>query len=108
MGTMVPPDASPHESAIAAFVRYWRRYRDTGAPHVHPEDKKTGLVRQGGFALNLLPVPIVGNLAQAEAVILVLNPGLDAEDHEWERNGAFRASLLRNLTQTRVCTHIGP
>ena len=85
-------------SCVATFVEYWSRFRNYGGVCVHPDD--ASLAKQGDFELTLLPLPINGNLREAEAVILMLNPGLDGEDYEWERNGDFRASLLRNLNQT--------
>ena len=84
-------------SAVTAFIEYWSRFQDHGVVCVHPDDEQ--LAKQGDFELTLLPLPINGNLREAEAVILMLNPGLDDEDYEWERNGEYRASLLRNLTQ---------
>jgi len=85
------------KSATGTFIEYWGHFRDDAPSLVHPDD--AALARQGDFELGLLPLPINGNLAEAEVVILMLNPGLDAEDYEWERNASFRASLIRNLKQ---------
>jgi hypothetical protein len=67
---------------------------------VHPADSQ--LASQNDFELRLLPMPINGNLAEAEVLILMLNPGLDAEDHNWEMDEEFRTSLLKNLTQSHT------
>jgi hypothetical protein len=67
-------------------------------PHVHPDD--VPFATQGDFELNLLPLPINGNIKEAECVVLMLNPGLDDEDYEWEGRDDFKSSLIRNLAQS--------
>src|SRR5690606_13563732 len=53
--------------------------------------------------LSLLPVPFIGSLKEAEAIVLMLNPGLDSTDVHWEKKPAFRLALERNLTQSGTC-----
>lgn len=84
-------------SAVAAFVDYWSHCGLAAPPFVHPADAP--FVSPEDFAFDLLPMPINGSLAEAEVVILMLNPGLSPEDYEWERNGTFRDGLLRSLLQ---------
>lgn len=85
------------KSATDNFVAFWSRLDHTAAPYVHPDDQAWAL--QGDFELNLLPLPVNGNLIEAECVILMLNPGLDSEDYQCETIPEFRASLVRNLVQ---------
>lgn len=85
-------------TATADFLSYWSRFTPEAAPFAHPADTDSPYLR--GFELSLLPIPFVGNLREAEAVILMLNPGLDAKDIAWEQNPDFRSSLDRNLSQS--------
>ena len=39
-------------------------------------------------------------IVQTPGLILMLNPGLDAEDVAWEQNPLFRSALERNLSQS--------
>ena len=85
---------------VQRFVDYWGQFEPNGPPYIHPAD--AGLVRQGDFDLQLLPVPVNGDLREAECVVLMLNPGLDEEDHVWEQREDFRAGLLNALAQTHA------
>ena len=85
-------------TATASFLSYWSQFTPKAAPFVHPSDAGSPYLRD--FELSLLPVPFVGNLREAEALILMLNPGLDAEDVAWEQNPLFRSALERNLSQS--------
>jgi hypothetical protein len=84
-------------TATASFLSYWSRFTPTAYPFVHPED--TGSSFLADFELSMLPIPFVGDLREAEAIILMLNPGLKADDAAWEQKPAFRSALERNLTQ---------
>ena len=90
------------KSAVNAFIAFWRRFDASRPPFVHPDDQ--ALAMQGDFELSLLPLPVNGNLTEAECVVLMLNPGLDAEDYEWEKTESFRDSIARNLAQTHSTT----
>ena len=79
--------------AIDRFEAYWREFSPRRPLHVHPRD--AAFVRGSDLDLTLLPVPVVGDLRRAEVVILMLNPGLDAEDHSWEEREDFRDVLSR-------------
>ena len=85
------------KSVTDEFVAFWSRFDHAAGPYVHPDDKAWAF--QGDFELNLLPLPVNGNLLEAECVVLMLNPGLDSEDYQWETIPEFRASLVRNLVQ---------
>jgi len=84
-------------SAIAAFTAFWNQVGWGTPPHVHPRDAP--YLQSDEVELRLLPIPVNGDLAQAEAVVLTLNPGLDNDDYQWEERLDFRESLLRNLRQ---------
>jgi hypothetical protein len=88
-----PHSYDPMKSAVDTFLAFWRRFDATKRPFVHPEDQS--LATQGDFELNLLPLPVNGNLTEAECVVLMLNPGLDPEDYEWEKKEAFRNSIVK-------------
>jgi hypothetical protein len=90
------------KSAVDTFLAFWRRFEVTTPPFVHPEDQS--LATQGDFELSLLPLPVNGNLIEAECVVLMLNPGLDPEDHEWEKTEAFRNSIIKNLSQSHTAS----
>lgn len=85
-------------STTASFVSYWSQRAPKTTPFVHPED--AGSQYLADFELSLLPIPFVGNLHEAEAFILMLNPGLDADDVAWEQKAPFRSALERNLSQS--------
>ena len=85
-------------TAIDAFLQYWRVFTPKGARFVHPED--AGSTHLDDFELTLLPIPFIGDLCNAECVILMLNPGLDDEDSAWEKKSTFRSALEGNLTQS--------
>ena len=88
------------KSAVENFLEFWRRFQLTDPPYVHPEDR--GLAQQDDFELNLLPLPVNGNLSEAECIVLMLNPGLDDEDYVWEEHAAFRSSVTKNLNQAHL------
>lgn len=87
-------------SAIDTFLSFWSRFNADEPPFVHPDDR--ALATQSDFELNLLPLPLNGNLREAECIVLMLNPGLDGEDYEWERAEAFRNSIVKNLNQSHA------
>lgn len=87
-------------SATEAFLAFWSHFKADDPPFVHPEDRALAL--QGDFELNLLPLPLNGNLRDAECIVLMLNPGLDGEDYEWEKSEAFRSSIIKNLDQSHA------
>lgn len=85
-------------TATATFLSFWRKFTPGYAPFVHPEDAASQYLSD--FELSLLPIPFIGNLNEAEAVVLMLNPGLDNEDIGWEENPLFRSALEQNLSQS--------
>jgi len=86
------------DTATSSLLDYWTRFTSRTPPFVHPDDAGSEHLSQ--FELSLLPIPYVGNLREAECVILMLNPGLDAEDLAWEQQPRFRAAVERNLRQS--------
>ena len=84
-------------TAIEAFLQFWSEAPTESAPFVHPTDAP--FIRDGDLELSLLPIPMNGSLIEAEAVVLMLNPGLDKEDRAWEQRPDFRGSLVKNLRQ---------
>ena len=83
--------------AVETFLKFWGQFEPHGRPYLHPAD---GNFRNlNDFELSLLPIPFVGNLRESEAVILMLNPGLDAEDVAWEQEPAFHTAVEHNLLQ---------
>ncbi len=85
-------------TATASFLSYWSKFSPNTTPFVHPDD--AGSRYLSDFELSLLPIPFVGNLSEAEAIILMLNPGLDTEDIAWEEKPHFHSALVRNLSQS--------
>jgi hypothetical protein len=83
--------------ATTSFLEYWNQFVSKTSPYVHPEDSGSSFLAD--FELSLLPIPFVGNLHEAEAIILMLNPGLDSDDIEWEKKPLFHQALVRNLRQ---------
>ena len=109
----------------AALIDFWRRCPLDAPPFAHPDDWPI-LRRDGGrhvdekpkdFArfvagsrfgdfsdsrlhLSLLPIPYGGNLASADIVILLLNPGFSFTDYYAEtRVPPFRRRLEQTLAQ---------
>lgn len=62
---------------------------------VHPDDRL--LLPPGPFATGLQPLPWNGPLRDAQIYILLLNPGLDDRDYEYEQRREFREALRQNL-----------
>ncbi len=85
-------------TATTSFLDYWRKFTPIAAPFVHPSDVGSPFLMD--FELSLIPVPFVGDLRTAEVIVLMLNPGLDAQDIEWEQDQFFRHALIRNLAQS--------
>jgi hypothetical protein len=84
--------------ATSSFLDYWSEFIPTAPPCIHPSDSGSPFLRD--FELSLIPVPFVGDLREAEAIILMLNPGLDSQDIAWEQNQHFRQALIGNLAQS--------
>lgn len=108
------------------LVSFWSRCDFAEPPFAHPDDwpvlsrgsgkyidteprtfeEFVGSTRFGDFAdhrlhLSLLPIPYGGNLADADILILLLNPGFSYTDYYAEtRMPAFRERLKANLEQS--------
>lgn len=109
-----------------SLVNFWRRLDMSTPPYAHPDDffvlrrgngrhideelrnfesfvasDRFGNLDDHRFHLSLLPVPYGGNLARAEIVILLLNPGFSYTDYYAEYHvPAFRRRLETNLRQS--------
>jgi hypothetical protein len=90
------------QSAHSRFVDFWAKLQTRTSPFVHPDD--AAHIHAENLSLNLLPVPVNGSLVHAEALVLMLNPGLDPDDEAWERREDFRESLVHNLKQDHLAT----
>lgn len=89
---------------ISRFEDFWRTMDITmGPPYVHAEDKEQLTERDREIMkLDLLPLPVNGNLRTADVVVLMLNPGFSEKDQSWgdssSREGLMaseRASLYQ-------------
>lgn len=108
------------------LVAFWNRAELDIPPYRHPEDEisvariHSEVVGFGGyrrafaenaledtkFHLNLLPQPYLGDIDRAEAIVLLLNPGLHATDFYIEENHPeFRMELIRSIRHERR-THL--
>jgi hypothetical protein len=114
------------ETAGHSFLAAWREYRPAGLPYILPGDevllepkardrwtstfgsweeystqKDFGSSDGGRLHLGLIPMPFVGDLLEARAYVLLLNPGLDPLDYYAESSSPdYRAALLANLAQS--------
>jgi hypothetical protein len=127
------------------LVAFWRRCQLAKPPFVHPDDypvlrrnggrhidadpkdfagfivsPKFGDFRDRRLDLSLLPAPYSGDLAQADIVVLLLNPGFSYTDYYETERPDFRRRLVKNLRQSfaasefpfmwldpRICWHDG-
>ena len=108
------------------LIEFWRSCALTAPPYAHPQDLP--ILRRSGrsliendaldfesyvsgprfgdrmdnhFHLSLLPVPYLGNLKDADIVILLLNPGFDYTDYWAEtKMPDLRKRLEDNLRQS--------
>lgn len=89
-------------AAIARFEQFWARM-PTNLPSnlIHPDDQGAVNVAPAGEAtlqLQTLPLPVNGNLREADVVLLMLNPNYDhKEELEWEAAHPLLASRRRCL-----------
>jgi len=120
-GPGVPGARSAERMTTMTLFDTWRRWAPSSPPYVLDDDRSASAItrsvlhtswesahRSDDFAsggdsrlhLGLLPVPFIGNLATADIVVLLLNPGLSAGDYFGEYEvPAFRQALLDNLRQ---------
>lgn len=92
-------------NAISRFEDFWREMpmsNDGTSVLAHPQDEAdlTGRDRQC-MQLDLLPLPVNGNLRIADVVILMLNPGFGELDAHW----GTPASRLERLAGERANLH---
>jgi hypothetical protein len=89
---------------ISRYEEFWRRFDCVAdAPYVHPEDWDLLTTRdRQHMQLNLLPLPVNGNLRSADVILLMLNPGFSDSDAKWgdaSMRSALVASERANLQQ---------
>ena len=104
-----------------SLIERWRECHLESPPHLFPDDKletikriakvytgfdeyiaspEFGAAFDKSLHVGLLPIPFIGNLANASIFILMLNPGLSPIDYYAERhNVAYRQAHIRNLQQ---------
>ncbi|MDP2448518.1 MAG: hypothetical protein Q8M93_00615 [Polaromonas sp.] len=72
--------------AIRRFEDFWRGMDLTSkSPYVHPMDERFFRANKtDGLQLELLPIPMNGNLRHADIIILMLNSGFSKDDINWE------------------------
>ncbi len=75
------------------LIGYWSALN---GQTVHPDDRL--MLTGGRFATDLQPLPWNGPLRTARVYILLINPSLAPEDHEWEARAIFLEALKLNLT----------
>lgn len=117
----------PKEDGESGLVDFWRCMPLEGPPFVHPCDREA-LVQYAALSLSdvptgfgafvesrrfhpahdsqlhlgLLPVPYIGDIAGADVVLLLLNPGFNLADYWAEEHGpGFRERHIDNLLQVR-------
>ncbi len=83
---------------VEEFINFWGQLDVINPPFVHPEDQP--FLRDNEFEFNLLPLPANGDLRQCDVMILMLNPGLNPLDFEWEARPDFAQSTRNCILQT--------
>lgn len=84
-------------NGIQRFEDFWRRMDLTPrARYIHPDDAPFLCAEEHpSLQFQLLPIPLIGNLRTAEAVILMLNSGFGKDDLVWEQaHPTEHASML--------------
>lgn len=86
--------------SIEQFTKYWARFKcDTNRLKIHSDDKPILDTLPCDFNLDMLPIPVVGDLHNASIVIAMLNPGLSPDDPEWEACTKFRNAKQASIEQ---------
>jgi len=92
------PFVLPGDELVLSDPNLSSRFEGWGAFTADPDFGKPGDNR---LHLDLLPIPFVGNLKSASIFLLMLNPGLSAQDYYGEYEvPAYKTALLNNLKQT--------
>lgn len=91
---------------IEQFERFWREMDlAPRALYIHPRDERMlDPAQHPQFRFHVLPIPVLGNLRTAEAVILMLNAGYGDNDETWNKawpseHAAMTAAQKANLLQ---------
>ncbi|KWT98153.1 MULTISPECIES: hypothetical protein [unclassified Variovorax] len=91
---------------IERFERFWRELDlSPKSLYVHPKDEPhLDPTKHPQFQLQVLPIPVLGNLRTAEAVILTLNAGYGDNDEAWRKawpkeHEAMTAAQSANIQQ---------
>ena len=110
----------------SSLLQFWNKFKADAEPYFHPDDQDflfrtdrsdvlpntvgtysdyttdTHFARRSSprLDLSLLPIPYGGNLAKADIIILLLNPGLSHTDYYGEFSRPdYRKALQQNLYQ---------
>jgi hypothetical protein len=103
------------------IISFWKEFDTKSKPYWHPADKDIieskkleyyninnyeELINHpefgnidGKFHLNLLPVPYTGNIINAKAYILLLNPGFSILDYNVENDNNIKQNIINNIKQ---------
>ena len=103
------------------IISFWKELDTKNKPYWHPADKDIieskkleyyninnyeELINHqdfgninGKFHLNLLPVPYTGDIINAKAYILLLNPGFSILDYIVENNNDIKQNIICNIKQ---------
>lgn len=96
-----PPFAHPKDLDVLRSNPRWIANDDPTDFASYIKSKRFEDATDDRLHLSLLPVPYVGNIRNAEIVILLLNPGFQYSDYWSETNNPeFRKRLKQNLQQS--------
>src|SRR5688500_11537382 len=104
------------------LIERWRECNLESPPYLFPDDRLENISRfsvtynsfdeyansiefgasSAKLHTGLLPLPYVGDLAEASIFILMLNPGLSPGDYSAEENSEFRQAHITNLKQQNI------
>ena len=104
-----------------SLVKFWSEFNFTEPPFIHPQDNSQfGRSREfadrrmfdfdafidsdrfpgnEGFHLSLLPMPYVGDLANADIFILLLNPGFNVSNYRSMEDPIYKTRAIKTLLQ---------
>ncbi len=102
------------------LISYWSQLNASRRPLIHPEDHIPDELRaelsvagiypdEAGyeeaidrvrFHVNLVPVPFIGDIANARVFVLLLNPGCSPLDYVAEADPEFSVAIVDQLSQS--------
>ncbi|OAK62067.1 hypothetical protein A3K87_19470 [Variovorax paradoxus] len=89
---------------IEEFENFWRRLDlSSRAPYIHPEDAgRLSPEDYPAFQFQVVPIPVLGNLRSAEAVILMLNAGYGDNDEAWAKAHPREHALMTEAQMANI------